>query len=144
MRYIRAALPPLLAAPQRPSLAELIQRSIFLTNTTVVSRKLARSLVTIRLSHRLAARPPVHVLVERCVLPPACAPGIGHVAPALAARTRAIEREKLKDGLRSWIGAVWQREVGRRSERIRRSDESVGVGKVWRLRKFWERVSRSA
>ncbi|EPE02130.1 f-box domain-containing protein [Ophiostoma piceae UAMH 11346] len=144
LRYIRAALPPLLAAPQRPSLTELIQRSIFLTNTTVVSRKLTRSLVAIRLSHRLAARPPVHVLVERCVLPPECAPGIGHVAPALAARTRAIERERIKDGLRSWIGVVWRREVGRRSERMRRRDESVGVGKVWRLRKFWERVSGSS
>ncbi|CAK7212767.1 hypothetical protein SEUCBS140593_001615 [Sporothrix eucalyptigena] len=141
LRQIRAALPPLLASPMRPSLADLIRRHIFLTNTTVVSRKLTRSLVSIRLSRRLAARPPVHVLVERCVLPPECAPGIGHVAPALAARTRAIEREKLKDGLRRWVGAVWQREVGRRSERIRKCDESLGVGKVWRMRKFWERVS---
>ncbi|CAK7229051.1 hypothetical protein SCUCBS95973_007086 [Sporothrix curviconia] len=140
-RQIRAALPPLLSSPMRPSLADLIRRHIFLTSTTVVSRKLTRSLVSIRLSRRLAARPPVHVLVERCVLPPECAPGIGHVAPALAARTRAVEREKLKDGLRRWVGAVWQREVGRRSERIRKYDESLGVGKVWRLRKFWERVS---
>lgn len=140
-RHIRAVLPPLLTSPMRPSLADLIARHIFMTSTTVVSRKLARSLVSIRLSRRLAARPPVHVLVERCVLPPECAPGIGHVAPALAARTRAIEREKLKDGLRRWVGAVWQREVGRRSERIRQVDESRGVGKVWRLRKFWERMS---
>lgn len=140
-RQIRATLPPLLASPMRPSLADLISRHIFMTNTTVVSRKLARSLVSIRLSRRLAQRPPAQLLVERCVLPPECAPGIGHVAPALAARTRAVEREKLKDGLRHWIGAVWKREVGRRSERIRRFDESVGVGKVWRLRKFWERVS---
>ncbi|KAL1898474.1 hypothetical protein Sste5346_003377 [Sporothrix stenoceras] len=138
---IRATLPPLLASPMRPSLADLISRHIFMTNTTVVSRKLARSLVSIRLSRRLAQRPPAQLLVERCVLPPECAPGIGHVAPALAARTRAVERERLKDGLRHWIGAVWKREVGRRSERIRRFDESVGVGKVWRLRKFWERVS---
>ena len=142
LRHIRAALPPLLTSPSRPSLADLIARSIFLTSTTVVSRKLARSLVSIRLSRRLAARPPAHILVERCVLPPECAPGIGHVAPALAARTRAVEREKLKDGLRRWVGAVWKREVGRRSERIRKFDESVGVGKVWRLRKFWERVGR--
>ncbi|CAK7235316.1 hypothetical protein SBRCBS47491_009252 [Sporothrix bragantina] len=140
-RQIRATLPPLLSSPMRPSLTDLIRRHIFLTSTTVVSRKLTRSLVSIRLSRRLAARPPVHVLVERCVLPPECAPGIGHVAPALAARTRAVEREKLKDGLRRWVGAVWQREVGRRSERIRICDESLGVGKVWRLRKFWERVS---
>ncbi|ERT02437.1 hypothetical protein HMPREF1624_00735 [Sporothrix schenckii ATCC 58251] len=140
-RQVRAALPPLLASPMRPSLSDLIARHIFMTNTTVVSRKLARSLVSIRLSRRLAARPPAQLLVERCVLPPECAPGIGHVAPALAARTRAVEREKLKDGLRRWVGAVWKREVGRRSERIRRFDESVGIGKVWRLRKFWERVS---
>ncbi|CAK7269188.1 hypothetical protein SEPCBS57363_003474 [Sporothrix epigloea] len=142
-RQIRAALPPLLASPMRPSLSDLIHRHIFLTSTTVVSRKLTRSLVSIRLSRRLAARPSVHVLVERCVLPPECAPGIGHVAPALAARTRAVEREKLKDGLRRWMGSVWLREADRRSERIRKSDEKLGVGKVWRLRKFWERVSHS-
>ncbi|CAK7264053.1 hypothetical protein SEPCBS119000_000803 [Sporothrix epigloea] len=143
-RQIRAALPPLLASPMRPSLTDLIQRHIFLTSTTVVSRKLTRSLVSIRLSRRLAARPSVHVLVERCVLPPECAPVIGHVAPALAARTRAVEREKLKDGLRRWMGSVWLREVDRRSERVRKCDEKLGVGKVWRLRKFWERLSHSS
>lgn len=141
-RYIRAVLPPLLASPSRPSLADLMARSIFLTNTTVKSRKLGRDFVAIRLKNRLAKRPPVHVLVERCVLPQECAPGIGHVAPALAARTRAIEREKLKDGLRNWVGGVWKREVGRRSERVRKVDESVGIGRVWRMRKFWERVGR--
>jgi len=117
-------------------------RSIFLTRTTVLSRKLGRSLVSIRLSRRLAARPPPEVLVERCVLPAECAPGIGHVAPALVAKKRAVERERVKDGLRRWVGAVWRGEVRERSEGVRRWEETVGVGRVWRLTRFWERVGQ--
>jgi len=78
--------------------------------------------------------------VERCVLPPECAPGIGRVSPALVARTRAVERERVKDGLRRWVGAVWRGEVGRRGEGVRRREEQVGIGRVWRLKRFWERV----
>jgi len=135
-------LPPLLSSPARPSLADLMARSIFLTKTTVLSRQLGRSLVSIRLSRRLAARPPPEVLVARCVLPPECAPGIGHVAPALVAKKRAVERERVKDGLRRWVGAVWKGEVRERSEGIRRWEERDGVGRVWKLRRFWERVGQ--
>ncbi|KAK3315797.1 hypothetical protein B0H66DRAFT_604112 [Apodospora peruviana] len=145
LRRTRAILPPMLASPSRPSLADLIRRSIFMTNTTVVSRKLARSLVAIRLSRRLAARPSAEALVERCVLPPECIPGkgidgSGIVAPALVARKRAVERERVKDGLRRWVGSVWRGEVQIREEGVRRWEERVGVGRVWRLRRFWERV----
>lgn len=64
------------------------------------------------------------------------------MSPALVARKRAVERERLKDGLRRWVGAVWRGEVSLRAEGVRRSDESAGVGRVWRLRRFWEGVSQ--
>ncbi|KAM7208324.1 hypothetical protein V8F20_001302 [Naviculisporaceae sp. PSN 640] len=144
LRRTRAILPPMLTSPSRPSLADLIRRSIFMTNTTVVSRKLARSLVSIRLSRRLAARPSAEVLVERCVLPRECLPGAsGMVAPALVARKRAVERERVKDGLRRWVGSVFRGEVQTREEGVRRWEERVGVGRVWRMRRFWERMSGS-
>lgn len=107
-----------------------------------MSRKLGRSLVTIRLARRLAARPSPEALVARCVLPPECMPGPGKVAPAIVAKKRAVERERVKDGLRRWVGAVWERRVKERAEGVRRWEERVGVGRVWRLRRFWERVGR--
>ncbi|KJZ73795.1 hypothetical protein HIM_06913 [Hirsutella minnesotensis 3608] len=144
LRRTRLLLPPLLVSPLRPSLADLIARSIFLTNTSIVSRRLARSLVSIRLSRRLAARPSVETLVERAVLPKECVPGMTpvHVSPAIVARRKAIEKEKVKDGLRRWIAAKWKGEVREREEGVRRWEESRGIGRVWRLRRFWERISR--
>jgi len=138
-------LPPLLWSPSRPSLADLIAHSIFLTHTSVVSRRLARSLVSIRLSRRLAARPSPETLVERAVIPRECVPGMTPVlvSPAIAARRRDVERERVKDGLRRWIAAKWRGEVLEREEGVRRMDESRGVGRVWRLTRFWERVGRS-
>jgi hypothetical protein len=64
------------------------------------------------------------------------------VAPALVARKRAVERERVKDRLREWIGNVWKGEVVRREEGVRRWEERAGVGRVWRLRRYWERVAR--
>ena len=115
-----------------------------MTNTTVVSRRLARSLVSIRLSRRLAARPSIEALVERAVLPKECVPGLCPVpvAPALLAKRKAIEKERTKDVLRRWVGAKWRGEVREREEFVRRREENSGVGRVWRLRRFWERVSR--
>lgn len=133
-------LPPLLTSPSRPSLSDLIARRVFLTNTTVVSRKLARSLTAIRLSRRLAVRPPPEALVARSVLPREYVQG--RVAPALVAKTRAVERERVKDGLRKWVGSVWERRWRETVEERRRGEESRGVGRVWRLRRFWERVGR--
>lgn len=122
-------------------------RSIFLTHTTLVSRRLARSLAAIRVGRHLAARPSPEALVERCVLLPECVPGKGgaagpQVAPGLVARRRAVERERVKDGLRRWVGAVWKGEVRERGESVRQWEETAGVGRVWRLRRFWERVGR--
>jgi hypothetical protein len=143
-RHYRAVLPPLLSSPSRPSLADLIARSIFLTKTSIVSRRLARSLVSIRLARRLAARPSPEALVSRAVLPPECVPGLAgvHVAPGLVATRKAIEKERVKDGLRRWMAGHWRREVTERQEHVRQVDESRGVGRVWRLRRYWERVSK--
>ncbi len=144
LRRTRCTLPPLLALHNRLSLEDLITRSIFLTHTSVVSRKLARSLVSIRLSRRLAARPSPEALVQRAVLPPECVPGMAtvHVVPGLVAKRRAIERERVKDGLRRWIAAKWRGEVQEREERARHRDEVRGVGRVWRLTRYWEQVGR--
>ncbi|KAI0405077.1 hypothetical protein F4802DRAFT_196641 [Xylaria palmicola] len=157
LRRVRTTLPPLLTSPSRPTLAELIGRHIFLTHTTQISRRLARNLVAIRLSRRLPQRPTAETLVQRGVLPPECVPGGGGggggisgigavpaVAPALVARRRAVEKERLKDGLRRWVGGVWRGEVHERSEGVRRWEERAGVGRVWRLRHFWERVGQGA
>ncbi|RCI16130.1 hypothetical protein L249_3080 [Ophiocordyceps polyrhachis-furcata BCC 54312] len=144
LRRSRVLLPPLLANPGRPSLADLMARSIFLTHTSIVSRRLARSLVSIRLSRRLAARPSAEALVQRAVLPKECVPGLSPVlvSPAIVARRKAIEKERLKDGLRRWIASKWTGEVREREEDVRRSEESRGVGRVWRLTRFWERIGR--
>ncbi|TLD14545.1 hypothetical protein PspLS_11128 [Pyricularia sp. CBS 133598] len=137
LRRIRMILPPLLQSPSRPTLPDLIGRRIFMTQTTVVSRKLSRSLISIRLSRRLAARPSPEALVARGVLPPEW----GGVAPALVARKRAVEKERVKDGLRGFVER-WTGEARQRGEGVRRWEESRGVGRVWRLKRFWERVAR--
>ncbi|POS70136.1 F-box domain-containing protein [Diaporthe helianthi] len=141
LRHAREVLPPLLTSPSRPTLTELIQRSIFLTKTTVVSRRLGRSLTAIRLSRRLAARPEPEALVARSVLPPECVP-FGSVAPGLVAKRRAVEREQVRDGMRRWVGAVWERRWREKAEDRRRWQERSGVGRVWRLRRFWEGVGK--
>jgi hypothetical protein len=58
------------------------------------------------------------------------------------AKRRAVEKEKLKDGLRRWVGGVWRGEVRERSEGVKKWEEHAGVGRVWRLRRFWERVGK--
>lgn len=149
LRRARASLPPLLFSPSRPTLRDLIAKHIFLTHTTQISRRLARNLVAIRLSRRLPLRPSAETLVQRGVLPGECVPGTSQsregsaavvVAPGLVAKKRAVERERLKDELRRWVGGVWTGEVRERAEGVRRWEEKAGVGRVWRLKRFWERV----
>ncbi|KAK3291233.1 uncharacterized protein B0H64DRAFT_44918 [Chaetomium fimeti] len=144
LRRARTILPPLLTSPTRPSRAELVRRSIVLTRAAFASRRLDHRMASIRLARNLAARPSAESLVERCVLPAECLPrGAAHpVAPALVARKRAVEKERVKDGLRAWVGSVWKGEVGRREEGVRRWEERAGVGRVWRLRRFWEGVGK--
>ena len=153
LRRARASLPPLLFSPSRPTLRDLIAKHIFLTHTTQISRRLARNLVAIRLSRRLPLRPSAETLVQRGVLPGECVPGASQsregsaavvVAPGLVAKKRAVERERLKDGLRRWVGGVWTGEVRERAEGVRRWEEKAGVGRVWRLKRFWERVGGKA
>ena len=117
LRDNRAIVSPLLTSPSRPTRSELVARSIVQPRTSNVSRRLARSLISIRLARRLANRPSPQALVERAVLPRECVPGMArvHVAPGLVARRRAIEREKLKDGLRGFVGA-WREEVSVRGQ----------------------------
>ncbi|KAH6880495.1 F-box domain-containing protein [Thelonectria olida] len=144
LRHVRSILPPLLFSPSRPSLANLTHRHIFMTQRSVLSRRLARSLVSIKLSHRLSCRPTAATLVERCVLPKECVPGMTgvHIAPGLVSRKKAIEKERVKDGLRQWIACKWSGKVKEREEGVRRWEESRGIGRVWKMRRFWERVSR--
>ncbi|KAG5930042.1 hypothetical protein E4U42_003203 [Claviceps africana] len=144
LQRTREVLPPLLWSPARPTVADLMTRSIIRTHTSVISRRLARSLVSIRLSRSLASRPPVEDLVERCVLPKECVPGLSsvHISPGLVAKRKAIEKEKVKDGLRRWIGGTWMGEVRQRERELGRWYEIRGVGRVWKLTRFWEQMSR--
>ncbi|KAG6002434.1 hypothetical protein E4U21_003108 [Claviceps maximensis] len=144
LQRTREVLPPLLWSASRPTVADLTARSIIRTHTSVVSRRLAWSLVSIRLSRSLASRPPVEDLVERCVLPKECVPGLCsvHVSPGLVAKRKAIEKEKVKDGLRGWIGSKWKGQVREREQELRRWSEIRGIGRVWKLTKFWEQMSR--
>ncbi|KAG5958096.1 hypothetical protein E4U57_001516 [Claviceps arundinis] len=144
LQRTREVLPPLLWSAARPTIADLKARRIILTHTSFVSRRLARALVSIRLSRRLASRPPVEDLVTRCVLPKECVPGMCsiHVSPGLVAKRKAIERENVKDRLRRWIGGKWKGEVQEREQELRRWHESRGIGRVWKLTKFWEQIGR--
>ncbi|KKA30397.1 hypothetical protein TD95_003979 [Thielaviopsis punctulata] len=143
LRAVRRLLPPLLASPYRPTLNDLVSKSIVLSHTSAISRRLGRSLASIRLSRQLAVRPPAQVLVDRCLMPRECVPGLTPVpvAPAIVAKKRAIERERVKDVLRHWVGDVWTGKARVKSENVRACEEKAGVGRVWRLKRFWERVS---
>ncbi|KAG5975742.1 hypothetical protein E4U58_000082 [Claviceps cyperi] len=144
LQRTRQLLPPLLWSASRPTVADLKARRIILTHTSFVSRRLARALVSIHLSRRLASRPPVEDLVTRCVLPRECVPGMCsiHVSPGLVAKRKTIERENVKDCLRRWIGSKWKGEVQEREQELRRWHESRGIGRVWKLTKFWEQIGR--
>ena len=140
LRQTRLLLPPSLDA--RPSLADLMQRRIFLTPTTIVSKRLARSLVSIRLARKLSSRPEPQDLVRRAVLPQECVPRREGrwEAPAIVQRKKVIERERIKDGLRSWLERRWMGERGRRESEVWRWQQEGGVGRVWRLTRFWEGI----
>ncbi|KAI5918005.1 hypothetical protein F4810DRAFT_715880 [Camillea tinctor] len=117
LRRARTVLPPLLTSPSRPTLPELVARHIVQTQNALVSRRLARNFAEIGLKRRLRQRPSAATLIERGVLPPECSSDL--LAPALVARKREVEREKLKDGLRRWVGGVWRGEVKERAEGVR-------------------------
>ncbi|PHH68784.1 hypothetical protein CDD82_273 [Ophiocordyceps australis] len=145
LRRARLLLPPLLSSPSRPSRADLIARQVFLTPTSLISRRLARNLVSIRLARRLAARPDPHALALRAVLPRECIPGLASpvcVAPALVASRRAVERARIHNHLKRWVEAHWQHRVDEHAKSVARADETLGTGRVWRLTRYWERVAK--
>lgn len=92
-----------------------VQRNglIYLTRWQVAQRSLARSLKLIRLKRKLSNRPSIPSLIERGVLPmsyyrkseddAALWEPVG-IAPALLVTARELERERIKDKLRGWVG----------------------------------------
>ena len=99
-------------------------------------------------------RPSAEELVARAVLPEECVPSWRFrggqspqrngpvVAPSLVAKKRAVERKRVKDQLRGWLEKVWMIEVKKKEEMARAWLEREGIGRVWRMRVFWERMAR--
>jgi len=99
-------------------------------------------------------RPSAEELVARAVLPEECVPSWWFrggqlpkrngpaVAPSLVEKKRAVERERVKDQLRGWLEKVWMVEVKKKEEMARAWLERKGIGRVWRMRVFWERMAR--
>lgn len=160
-RLNRASLTIERAIPSRPPLAKLVSHRIFMSNTTIAARRLDRNLIKIRLNRLLSNRVPASRLVERGVLPDEYV--YGRLAPTLISTKRRVEKEKIKDVLRSWI-EEWRKRGENQREReqekldvrilVRRfarsgtgSEEGNGVrqrreeparARVRELRRFWE------
>jgi len=75
----------------------------------------------IKLNKKLRGRPSVESLVEWGVLPEECFRKEGRVSPALVEKKRMVERERVRDFLRSWV-EVWRV----RGERVKGGDEEGG------------------
>ncbi|RPA96674.1 hypothetical protein L873DRAFT_1693779 [Choiromyces venosus 120613-1] len=82
----------------RPSLPLLRDAQIYLTRRQHTQRVLSRALLGIRLKHHFLTRPSLPALQERGVVY-----RCGGIAPALAGKARALERERVKDRLRGWV-----------------------------------------
>ncbi|KAI9800955.1 MAG: hypothetical protein M1833_003092 [Piccolia ochrophora] len=117
--------------PLRPALSSLHPptSTIYLTRTHLAARALSRSLISIRLNRSLSRRPPVATLVTHNILPPECCrpdPRTGEVvygsglAPSLVGARRSVERERVKDRLRTWVG-----------ERRRERGKEVAEARGW-------------
>ncbi|KAG9233295.1 hypothetical protein BJ875DRAFT_50578 [Amylocarpus encephaloides] len=107
MRLHRASLSLSHRLEVRPSLADLMAHQIYITRTTSAARSLGRNLIKIKLNRQLGRRPSVETLVEMGVLPSECygkgGKG-GFLAPGLVGIKRRVERERVKDVLRGWVG----------------------------------------
>lgn len=182
------SVPPILShkithRPPRRSLAPP-NATIYLTRTAVLSLRISKSLVRIRVNHALSTRPQatdlicrgvlpraynvvspglvavsvkvqrrrvrdvvgrklekrpsVGSLVQRCILPEECRPGL--VSPVLVEARRRVMRERLKDGLSRWIQG---RGVEAQKEMSDEAAEGVSVrALVRRLQARRERVER--
>ncbi|KAK2627077.1 hypothetical protein QTJ16_003043 [Diplocarpon rosae] len=105
-RLHRASLAIQHSLPLRPSLAELMAHRIYVTRTTLAARNLGWNLISIKLNRRLLRRPSAEELVGRGVLPRECV--VRGMAPGLVETKRRVERERVKDVLRGWVGE-WRR-----------------------------------
>jgi hypothetical protein len=120
-RLHRASITLSHSLPLRPSLGELMAQRIYVTRTTLAARRLGRSLVMIKLNKKLRGRPSVESLIEWGVLPEECFRKEGRVSPALVEKKRMVERERVRDFLRSWV-EVWRV----RGERVKGCGEEGG------------------
>ena len=90
------------------------------------------------MGRKLEKRPSVGSLVQRCILPEECRPGL--VSPVLVEARRRVMRERLKDGLSRWIQG---RGVEAQKEMSDEAAEGVSVrALVRRLQARRERVER--
>lgn len=123
---------------RRPNLQALSPPAagIYLTRTHQAARRLHWSLVSIRLNRSLQRRPNISTLLSANILPKECCRidrrsgdivwGVG-VAGPLVERKRRLERESLKEGLRTRL----ERKAFEIKERRR---ETTGVGiLIWRF-----------
>lgn len=72
---------------------------IYLSRTLVLARAVSRSLISVRLNHKLSRRLPADSLVDRAILPRECTSYSSLVAPALIQSRQAVSRERLRLGL---------------------------------------------
>ncbi|CAG8983321.1 hypothetical protein HYALB_00007449 [Hymenoscyphus albidus] len=104
-RLHRASLSLSHSLTVRPSLGELMAHRIYITRTTLAARSLGWNLTKIKLNRQLRHRPSVESLVEMGVLPGECyRRGKGWVSPKIVDAKRRVERERVKDVLRGWVG----------------------------------------
>lgn len=91
---------------------------IYITRTTLAARHLGRNLIKIKLNRSLLKRPSKEELVGRGVLPRECV--VEGLAPGLVEVKRRVERERVKDTLREWVGE-WRRRgwESRKGEEVR-------------------------
>ena len=82
------------ALEHRPSRSSLSPPNawIWLSKTNVLSRRISKSLIRIRLSHNLEHRPHPQDLVARSILPPACTSYSSLVSPVLIQSQQAVEK----------------------------------------------------
>ncbi|TVY19877.1 hypothetical protein LARI1_G001742 [Lachnellula arida] len=117
-RLHRASTTLSYSLPLRPSLAQLMAHRIYITRTTLAARHLGRNLIKIKLNRSLLKRPSKEELVGRGVLPRECV--VEGLAPGLVEVKRRVERERVKDTLREWVGE-WRRRgwESRKGEEVR-------------------------
>ena len=122
--------------------------SIYLLKTHVIARSLARKLVAIKLNHNLSRRPSASSLGERNILPKECyktdadtgAIIYGRVSPSLVSVKRRVEREVIKDGLRTSI----ERKVKKVEEQGKSGEARDPVGVRGLVRRFTSTAKRAA